>query len=303
VFDEALRDGVVRFQTRHGLTVDGRVGPLTLRALNVSAAERARLIELNLERWRWLPVDLGERYVLVNLPAFSLELVDREVPLLTMRVIVGKPYRRTPVFSDLMRYLVLNPYWEVPPSIAVQDKLPLVQKDPLYLAANGFEVLTGWGADERVVAPATVDWTALGRSSFPYRLRQAPGPVNALGRIKFMFPNPFNVYLHDTPSRELFTVDDRSLSSGCIRLERPVDLAEVVLEGTPGWDRQALETSLASPRTVTVSLARPIPVHLQHWTAWVEPDGTVAFRDDLYGRDERLDLALRERVEALLATP
>jgi L,D-transpeptidase YcbB len=303
VLDEALRDGVAHFQRRHGLTADGKVGPLTLRALNVSAAERARLIELNLERWRWLPVDLGERYILVNLPAFTLELVDDEVRVLQMRVIVGKPYRRTPVFSDLLRYVVLNPYWEVPPSIAVQDKLPLIRKDPSYLATNGFKVYSGWGADETAIDPATIDWTAVGRASFPYHLRQDPGPLNALGKIKFMFPNPFNVYLHDTPSRELFQAENRSLSSGCIRIERPIDLAERVLQGAVGWDRDAIETALASQRTRTVALARPLPVHLQHWTAWVEGDGSVAFRDDLYGRDERLDLALRERYEALSLAP
>jgi murein L,D-transpeptidase YcbB/YkuD len=302
-YDRALHEAVTRFQTRHGLTADGKVGPLTLQALNVSPGARARLIELNLERWRWLPVDLGQRYVLVNLPAFHLEVVDAGERALEMRVIVGRPYRRTPVFSDLMRYVVLNPYWEVPPSIAVQDKLPLIRQDPLYLAANGFRVYSGWGENERSIDPATIDWSTVNRSTFPYRLRQDPGPLNALGRVKFMFPNAFNVYLHDTPSRELFASPDRSLSSGCIRLEQPVDLAAVVLNGTPGWDRAAIGGALASQKTVTVNLAQPMPVHLQHWTSWVQDDGSVAFRNDLYGRDERLDLALRERHEALASAP
>lgn len=295
LFDESLATAVRRFQRRHGLEPDAKVGPRTLEALRVPAADRAAQVALNLERWRWLPESLGERFILVNVPGFSLHVFEGEAAVLSMRAIVGRPYRRTPVFSDLVRYLVLNPTWEVPRSIAVLDELPLIRRDPGFLTRMGFRVLTGWGADERVVDPASVDWSALGPGNFPYRLRQQPGPYNALGRIKFMFPNRFNVYLHDTPSRELFDFARRDFSSGCIRIDRPLDLAEHVLRDDPRWTRAALEAAIASGRTQTVSLPSPLPIHVQYWTAWVDPEGTLHFRNDLYGRDARLETVLRAR--------
>lgn len=290
VFDEALEAGVRRFQERHGLEPDGVVGPKTLAALNVPAESRVRQIELNLERWRWLPRDLGERYLLVDIPAFSLDLVEGEAPVLSMRVVVGRPYRRTPVFSDQVRYLVLNPSWEVPHKLAVQDKLPEIRKDPEYLRKMGIRVFEGWGADQREVDPATVDWSQITRGTFRYRLRQDPGPLNALGRIKLMFPNKYNVYLHDTPSRELFTRAERSFSSGCIRIEKPLELAVLLLDGD--WDRAALEKALAAGSERTVPLPRPVPVHLLYWTAAADAVGTVRFRTDVYDRDRLLDQAL-----------
>ncbi|MEZ5333652.1 MAG: L,D-transpeptidase family protein [Thermoanaerobaculia bacterium] len=300
LYDEELAEAVRRFQARHGLEPDAKIGPKTLDAMNVSAADRAHQIELNLTRWRWLPQELGERFVLVNIPSFDLWVFEGTEPVMQRRVIVGRSYRRTPVFSDLIRYIVFNPSWEVPPSIAVQDKLPLIQKDPSFLAQQGFKVYSGWGA-EGPIDPATVDWSALTRRSFPYRLRQDPGPLNALGRVKIMFPNRFNVYLHDTPARELFRQSDRDFSSGCIRVEQPLDLAELLLRGAPGWDRAAIDRTVASNKTVTVSLPEPVPVHLQYWTSWVDADGEVQFRRDLYGRDALLDEALRTRREAIVS--
>lgn len=297
-FDEHLERAVHRFQARHGLEVDGVVGAKTLAALNIPPRARVRQLELNLERWRWLPRELGPRHILVNIPDFELAAVEDGRTALEMRVVVGLSYRRTPVFSDLMRYLVLNPYWEIPPTLAVQDKLPLIRKDPEYLAQQGIRVLQGWGIEEREVDPGTVDWAALRGRGFPYRLRQDPGPRNALGRIKFMFPNRFNVYLHDTPTRELFARADRDLSSGCIRVENPVDLAEYLLREAPGWSRAAILAAIGDGGpTQTVPLPRPIPVHLLYWTAWADAEGTVQFRRDLYGRDELLDEALRRARE------
>ena len=290
VFDETLEAAVRRFQDRHGLEPDGVVGPKTVAALNVPARDRVRQIELNLERWRWLPRDLGERYLLVDIPAFSLDVVEGDAPVLSMRVVVGRPYRRTPVFSDQVRYLVLNPSWEVPHKLAVEDKLPEIRKDPEYLAKMGMHVYEGWGADQREVDPATVDWSQTTRSGFRYRLRQDPGPLNALGRIKFMFPNKHNVYLHDTPSRELFARAERGFSSGCIRIERPLELAVLLLG--EDWDRAALEKAIATGTERTVPLPHPVPVHLLYWTAAADADGTVRFRSDIYDRDRLLDQAL-----------
>lgn len=292
LFDDEVDRAARRFQRRHGLGDDGVVGPATLAALNIPAERRVHQIELNLERWRWLPQDLGERHILVNIAAFELEVMERDSVALEMRVIVGRPYRRTPVFSGTMTYLVLSPYWHVPYNLAVQDKLPLIQKDPSYFASQKIRVYDGWGSDAREVDPTTVDWAALNARNFPYRLRQDPGPLNALGGVKFMFPNKFNVYLHDTPARELFSRSSRDFSSGCIRLENPLGLAQYLLSGDPTWTPQSIRSVIDAGVERTVILPRPIQVHLLHWSAWVDRSGVVHLRPDLYGRDARLEEAL-----------
>jgi murein L,D-transpeptidase YcbB/YkuD len=294
VFDERLEAAVRYFQSRHGLTADGVVGRNTLAALNVPIQDRINQIIVNLERWRWLPESLGERYIIVNIAGFRLDVVENGESIMDMRVVVGRPYRRTPVFSETIRYLVLNPSWEVPASIATRDKLPLIQADPAYLKSQGFSLLQGWGADERVVDPFGVDWSAVTARNFNYRLRQMPGPMNALGQVKFMFPNKFSVYLHDTPSRELFGEDVRAFSSGCIRLSQPIALAELLLRDDPNWSRAAIDRALAEGRERNVSLPRPMPVHLLYWTVWVDDDGVLQFRDDIYERDQPVLRELRE---------
>lgn len=241
-----------------------------------------------------MPQDLGRRYVLVNIANFELDVVENSQPLIFMRVVVGRDYRRTPVFSDKMTYLVLNPYWNVPPNIAVQDKLPLIKKDPGYLTLQKMMVFQGWGADTREIGPETVDWSQVTAKNFYYRLRQDPGPMNALGRIKFMFPNQFNVYLHDTPTRELFAKTERAFSSGCIRIEKPLELAEYVLRGDFKRTKDKFLAAIDRGTEQTVRLLEPIPVHLLYWTARAYEDGSIQFRKDLYGRDVLLDEALRE---------
>jgi murein L,D-transpeptidase YcbB/YkuD len=298
LFDEQVETAVRRFQDRHGLESDGVVGPVTRSELAVAVEDRIDQLIVNLERWRWLPQDLGRRHLRVNIAGFDLEARDGDVVELGMRVVVGQPYRRTPVFSDSMTYLVLNPSWTIPPRLAVEDKLPLIRKDPSYLQRQRISVFSGWGADATVVDPATVDWAALGAKGFPYRLRQEPGPLNALGRIKFMFPNQFDVYLHDTPQRELFGKAARDFSSGCIRLQRPLELAEWVLRPDASWTRARLESSLASNQEQTVRLPKPVPVHMLYWTAWADPDGLVNFRRDVYARDRRVLEALTLRPPA-----
>jgi len=292
MFDEAVERAVIAFQRRHGLEPDGVVGTATVAALNVATAERARQIELNMERWRWLPQDLGERHIIVNIANFELDVVESGAQVLTMRVVVGRTYRRTPVFSDRMTYLVFNPYWHVPYNLAVQDILPQIKSDPSYLQRQEMTVFRG--NTQEVVDPATVDWSTVTAGTFKFRLRQNPGPNNALGDVKFMFPNRFNVYLHDTPSKTLFGKGARDFSSGCIRLERPLVLAEYLLRDAPGWTRARIDSILKTRVEQTVSLPRPIPVHLLYWTAWAEPDGTIQFRRDVYERDALLAEALRE---------
>jgi murein L,D-transpeptidase YcbB/YkuD len=291
-FDAGLEDAVRRFQLRHGLVMDAIVGPQTLAALNVPAAQRAHQLAVNLERWRWLPRFSGERHLRVNLPAFQLELIEKGERVLDMRVIVGRLLRPTPAFVGRMTYLVLNPYWEVPHRLAVLDLLPKIQKDPGYLAENGFKVFTLAGGAPR--HPAAIDWQQLGPGNFPYHLRQDPGPKNALGRIKFIFANHYNIYLHDTPTPELFEREQRSFSSGCIRIEKPFALAQQLLRGSRLADPAALETALQRGMvSEIVSLPTPVPIYLLYFTAWVEADGTLNFRPDLYKRDSRLDAALR----------
>jgi murein L,D-transpeptidase YcbB/YkuD len=288
-FDAGLEAAVWRFQTRHGLAADRVVGPQTLAALNVPAAERARQLAVNLERRRWLPRVLGERHLRVNLPAFQLELLEKGEKVLDMRVIVGRLVRQTPAFVGRMTYLVLNPYWEVPPNLAVADLLPKIQADPDYLVENGIKVFTFSGIQRN---PAAIDWQQLGRGNFPYHLRQDPGPKNALGRIKFMFPNRHNIYLHDTPTPKLFEREQRTFSSGCIRVEKPLELAQRLLRGTPLASPAVLEVALAKTVSEVVSLPISVPVYLLYLTAWVEADGTLNFRPDLYKRDLRLAAAL-----------
>ncbi|HEX5760666.1 MAG TPA: L,D-transpeptidase family protein, partial [Thermoanaerobaculia bacterium] len=273
VYDAAVEQAVRRFQARHGLEATGTVGKDTLAALNVPAAARARQLEVNMERWRWMPASLGERHIFVNVPAYALRLVEGDRTVLAMKVIVGKDQSRTPAFSDQMTYLELNPYWNVPPSIYNEEIAPKVAADSSYLARNDMEYVEDGGS---------------------VRVRQRPGPANPLGQIKFMFPNQFNIYLHDTPADHLFDVAERGFSHGCIRIEKPMELAEYLLRDDPKWSRAALQEAIDSGESRSLKLPRPIAVHILYWTAWVEPDGTVQFRDDLYGHDATLDRALAE---------
>ena len=294
-YDSQLVEAVKQFQQRHGLNPDGVLGKGTLAALNVSAEQRVHQIEANLERWRWLPRDLGERYILVNIAAFQLYLIDGGKQILDMKVVVGKPYRRTPVFSGLMTYLVLNPYWNVPQKIAVEDFIPQMRKNPDYLTRLGIKIFKGWGAEAQEIDPKSINWDKASNHNFPYNLRQEPGEMNALGRIKFMLPNSYDVYLHDTPARELFLKESRSFSSGCIRLERPLELAAYLLKETAFSDRSHLESALKAETAKSIKLPRSFPVHLLYWTAWVDSAGALHFRPDIYGRDSALEKALSAR--------
>jgi L,D-transpeptidase YcbB len=294
VFDAALEHGLRRFQERHGLDADGTVGASTLAALNVPVEARVRQIELNMERWRWLPQTLGDRYILVNIANFALDVVERGGSVLTMRVVVGRPARRTPFFSAEMTHLVLNPHWYVPPTIAIQDKLPLIRRDPGYVSRQNFKLYRHGEGGVTRVDPRSVNWSSVSARNFPYQLRQDPGPRNALGRVKFMLPNPYHVYLHDTPARELFAKTERAFSSGCIRLENPTELADYLLRDDPQWSRQKIVAGSKRGTEQVVQLPTSIPVHLLYWTAWTNEDGVVHFRKDIYDRDKVLEKALIE---------
>jgi murein L,D-transpeptidase YcbB/YkuD len=288
LFDESTAQALKIFQLRHGLKPDMIPGPATLAALNVSRQQRIRQMMVNLERWRWLPEQLGRRHIRVNIADFRVEAWEDGHSVLTMKAIVGRTYRRTPVFSSNMSYLVFNPYWEIPRNIAVQDKLPLFRKDPDAVKRGGYEIY----ASSEKLESETIEWDKVNSGNFPYRLRQRPGSQNALGRVKLLFPNPYNVYLHDTPDRHLFERENRTFSSGCIRVQKPLELAAWVLAEQPEWSLKRVEASIATGKTKTVMVRPVIPVHVEYWTAWVDVDGKVNYRADVYGRDALVDKAL-----------
>lgn len=275
------------FQKRHGLEIDGVVGGNTLKQLNVPIEDRIATMEYNLERRRWMQDDYGRYYIFANLADQVVKLVRDEKTLHAELIQVGLPYHRTPVFTDEMEYIEINPYWNVPKSIAVNELLPKLRQNPGSLAADNFEVLIG----NRAVSPVNVSWSAYSKSHFPVRLRQRPGGKNALGRIKFMFPNRFNIYIHDTPSKQKFDAASRFFSHGCLRLRDPFKLAEVILR-EQGWDREKIDATVASGKRTVVNLETKIPVHIAYMTAWVNKDGSVHFRRDVYGRDATLGRAL-----------
>jgi len=295
VFDEVLERAVQRFQKRHGLKADGIVGPATLAALNVPVEDRVRQIKVNMERWRWLPRDFGGRHILVNIADFECEVIEEDQIAMTMRAVVGTRYRRTPVFTGRMTYMKFNPYWNIPPSIAREDILPFIREDPQYLVKEKIRIFQGWDANAPEIDPESVDWSQITEKNFTFKLRQDPGPSNSLGRAKFMFPNKFDVYLHDTPGRWLFKEIKRSFSSGCIRIEKPIELAEYLLRGDVKWTREKILASINSSKTQIVWIPKPIAIHILYWTAWVDGDGTIHFRDDIYDRDSPVDEALGER--------
>ncbi len=290
LFDEGLEDAVKHFQIRHGIDADGKVGPRSIEALNIPVEDRIDQIRASLERMRWVFRDLPDNYLIVDIAGFHAYLIEGGKQIWSTRVQVGKPYHATPVFKDTMRYLDFNPTWTIPPGILRKETLPAIRRDPDYLRKNNMSVVTMAG---KVVDPSTIDWPATASKGFSYMIRQEPGPWNALGRVKFMFPNTYMVYLHDTPSKGLFTRSERAFSHGCIRTENPFDLATLLLDDQ-GWDRARIDKVIASKKNTRVNLEKPLPVMLLYWTAEADQNGTVFFRKDLYDRDAQIIEGLDE---------
>ena len=284
-YDATLEEAVKHFQLRHGLDADGVVGKGTLAAMNVPVDARINQIRVNLDRARWVSQDIPETFVIVDIAGFNARLFRNGEVIWDEPAQVGKPYRKTPVFREDMTYLELNPTWTIPPTILKKDILPKMKKDPAYLQKKNMQVLT---QDGKVVDPGTIDWSSVSAKGFPYIIRQTPGPHNALGRVKFMFPNPHFVYLHDTHSKELFNRSSRAFSSGCIRVRNPFDLAELLLQDQDGWDRAQIDTAVDSLKQQRVSLSEPVPVLLLYWTVNIDADGTVYFKEDIYERDAKV---------------
>jgi murein L,D-transpeptidase YcbB/YkuD len=282
VFDESLANAVRSFQKLHRIDPDGVIGPGTLEAMNVPVEARIDQLRVNLERARWVLGELPEEYVMVDIAGFEAAYFRRGKRIWHSRVQVGRPYRRTPVFRDEIQFLEINPTWTVPPGILSKDVLPKIREDVGYLEKNRMTVRDRQG---RVVDPASIDWAQARAQSFPHRIVQEPGPANALGSIKIMFPNPHLVYLHDTPSRSLFERSQRAFSSGCIRVQEPWELASLLLDDPQLWGPEQLEAVLETGETRRIDLARKVPVLLLYWTVLFEPDGSLAFKQDLYDRD------------------
>ena len=289
VFDAELEAAVKRFQERHFLDADGAVGKGTREALDVPVEARIDQIRVNLDRGRWVLQEQLRDGVLVDIAGFGVQLLRDDEVVWSSRVQIGRPYRRTPVFQDRIRYLEINPTWTVPPGILRNDVLPAIKKDVGYLAPRNMQVVSG---DGKRIDPHGIDWSRYPEERFPYRIVQAPGPSNALGRIKFMFPNPHLVFLHDTPSKRLFDRTDRAFSSGCIRVERPFELARLLLDDEEAWSAEQLQRTVDAERTRVVVLEDPVPVFLLYWTVDLEEPGRVGFKRDVYRRDPRVLKAL-----------
>ncbi|MGY6213533.1 L,D-transpeptidase family protein [Methylolobus aquaticus] len=293
-YDAELTKAVRRFQGRHALPQEGIIGAATVSALNIPVEQRARQIIVNLERRRWNPSRSAGRQIVVNIPGFELVALSDTKTVLEMPVVVGKAYQQTPVFDEKMEYLEFNPDWLVPPALAATEFLPELQQDPTRLARKHIRIFKGLGKDAPEVDPKSVDWKTITPTTMVrYAFRQDPGPWNALGRLKFMFPNPHNVYLHDTSEPQFFNERQRTFSHGCIRLSRPEELAAWVLEGLdPPWDRSRIRATVAGGHPLTVPLAKPIPIRLAYHTVFFKDDPLLHFLPDVYGRDAALERLL-----------
>ena len=279
-FDTYVDAAVKRFQARHGLPADGVLGKYSYAAMNVTAPVRLGQLETNLVRLRTMSGDLGPRYVMVNVPAAQIEAVENDRVALRHTAIVGKIDRQTPILNSAINEIIVNPYWNAPESIVRKDIIPLMRKNPQYLAENAIRIL---GPDGNEIDPATIDWNTEDAAKF--RFRQDPGKINAMASVKINFPNPHATYMHDTPSQGLFNKLMRFDSSGCVRVQNVRDLVTWLLRDTPGWDRQHFEQTIKSGESTPVQLAVPVPVYFTYISAWSTGDGVAHFRDDIYGRD------------------
>ena len=296
VFDETLEVALRRFQSRNGLVATGALNPPTAAALNIPLEEKCREIEANLERWRWLPHDLGERFIYVNVANFELEAFEVRQKNLVMKVVVGSEAWQTPDFASQMTHLIVNPDWTIPIPVILKETMNYVLENPCYFRDNRMVVLRKLGGELVEIDPALIDWAKLTEKNLDFLIRQLPGSDNILGKLKFVFPNKYDIYLHDTPYQEDFAKAARAFSHGCLRAERPIELAVWVLRGKPGWDLRQILAAIDAGNERTVKLVEPIDVFFLYNTAWAEDDGTVQFRADIYERDKKL-------IEALGTTP
>ena len=289
-FGDTLVEAVKKYQRSHGLAINGIIGDQETKELNKDINERISQIELNMERFRWLPHNMPQPYIMVNIAGFNLVLVDSNRRCLSMNVIVGKPYKQTPLFYASISYITLNPWWEIPESIAMNEMLPAVKKNSNYFAKNNIKVYGGWQSDANELSTASINWNSVSASNFKYRLRQTPGSGNSLGRYLFMFPNKYNVYLHDTPNKNLFSEPARAFSHGCMRIEKPLELAQCLLKENTGWTKDRIMEVVASgEQAVNITLKKPVDIYICYWTSWVDDSGQISFVPDIYNYDKSLN--------------
>jgi len=295
IYDDDLVSAVKRFQLRHGLVADGIIGSGTLRVLNQSVDDIITKIRLNLDRIKWLEKRAGRYHIVINIPDFMLNFEDNGKPIETMRVITGKPNHPTPIFGDDVELIVLNPYWNVPTSIIQKEMIPKLLRNPNAMKSKGIEIRSGWGKNAKLVNPASVDWSAYRYSKrVPYRFAQVPGYKNALGKIKFLFPNRFSVYMHDTPTKSLFNRHKRAFSHGCVRLQKPRDLLKTFASIDKRIDLEKSFEILKGKTNRTLRLSKKVPVDIVYLTAFVDYNGKLQFREDVYGYDKMQLKSFRE---------
>lgn len=285
IFDDDLADAVKQFQLRHGLRDDGIVGRNTLAEMNIPPAERVKQIELNMQRWAELQPMLGNRFIMVNIPDFELYLFQNNQAVLTMKAIVGRPSRPTPELASTITRIVLNPYWNVPIRLANRDIVPKVLHNPDYLDEKHIRIFQNQADNAVPMNPDSIDWQSAAENGFPYHFRQDPGEDNSLGLVKFEFQNSKDIYLHDTPVKSLFDQDMRTYSSGCVRLEDAFALVPYLMSSSTTWDEMQMQEILASGKTTYVRAEDPIPIFITYLTAWVDNNGMLNFRPDVYGKD------------------
>lgn len=287
IYDDILAQAVMAFQANHGLNPDGVVGNDTRDELNIPIAQRIIQIQVNMARWSKLASELGNNYILVNIPNYKLDLVENGNVVLSMKAIVGKPTRPTPEIESMVTRIVLNPYWNVPKLIAQKDIIPKIIHDPGYLDEMNIKVINREDQDDSYeMNSSDIDWQAAQVEGFRYHFRQDPGENNALGLVKFEFENSHDVYMHDTPAKELFDSEKRDFSSGCIRLERPFDLVSYLMANNTNWNDEKMQSILEEGKTSYIKIARPMPVVIAYLTAWVDDNGQLQFRPDIYGWDQ-----------------
>jgi murein L,D-transpeptidase YcbB/YkuD len=290
-FDEELEKQIKMFQSDWGLNKDGEIGKLTLEYLNSVPLKLINQLKVNMERFRWLPLQLTEKHIIINIANFKLDLIEGTDTLISMRAIVGKEYRETPVFNERLTYIVFSPSWTVPPTILENDVIPELKKGSEYMDKKNMKLLRPDGSE---LTYNDIDWSKISKTNFPYMVRQGPGPGNALGKVKFMFPNTYSVYIHDTPSRGSFARDNRAISSGCVRVEKPFDLAVLLLSDSPEWSPTNILDAMQKDKEQTVRLKLPVDVMLIYLTAWTDGMDRIQFRNDVYQRDQIVSEALSQ---------
>ena len=284
-YSPTLVEAVKRFQQLHGQKPDGNIGPATVKLLNVPVQNRIRQIIINMERWRWIPKSFEPSYLLVNIPEYKLHVIEKSKEVMNMNVIVGKVLHETPIFSDRLENVVLSPYWNIPPDILREEIAPKVTSDPGFLDRMDMEIVTHKG---EAVDASSVDWSQAGNDDFEYIVRRRPGPKNDLGDVKFIFPNDNNVYLHDTPHDELFSQSKRGFSHGCVRVERPLELATYLLRDVSGWDKGRIMQQISTREEKYVKVKQKLPIYLVYFTSAADANGNVQFFEDIYGHDQKL---------------